>query len=134
MSAATAVSPEYVTLLSKTLPRVIQSDEQNERYIAMLYDLEFGQETLSADAKEMADLLALLIEDYEEKHYGLKKSSPVETIEFLLEQHNLKQKDLADVFGTASVVSEVLNGKRELNKQHIRKLSERFNVSPELFF
>ena len=134
MSTAVAASPEYTTLLAKTMPRVIHSDEQNEKYIALLYDLESGQEALSADAKEMADLLTLLIEDYEEKHYSLKKSSPIETVEFLLEQHNLKQKDLADVFGTPSVVSEVLNGKRELNKEHIRRLSARFNVSPELFF
>jgi HTH-type transcriptional regulator/antitoxin HigA len=51
-----------------------------------------------------------------------------------MEQHGLKQKDLADVFGTPSVVSEVMSGKRELNKEQIRRLSERFKVSPELFF
>jgi len=49
-------------------------------------------------------------------------------------QHGLKQKDLCDVFGTASIVSEVLSGRRELDKEHIRRLSERFYVSPELFF
>ncbi len=48
--------------------------------------------------------------------------------------NGLRQKDLVDVFGTESVVSEVLNGKRELNKEHIRRLSERFKVSPALFF
>jgi HTH-type transcriptional regulator/antitoxin HigA len=51
-----------------------------------------------------------------------------------MDQHDLKQKDLVDVFGTPSVVSEILNGKRELNKGHIERLSERFGVSPELFF
>jgi HTH-type transcriptional regulator/antitoxin HigA len=51
-----------------------------------------------------------------------------------MEQHALRQKDLADVFGTTSIVSEVLNGKRELNKEQIRRLSERFHVSPEVFF
>jgi HTH-type transcriptional regulator/antitoxin HigA len=48
--------------------------------------------------------------------------------------NNLKQKDLAPLLGAESIVSEVLNGKRELNKQHIEKLSQRFNVSPALFF
>jgi HTH-type transcriptional regulator/antitoxin HigA len=76
----------------------------------------------------------LLVEDFEEKHYALPKASPVEAIQFLMEQHGLLQKDLVDVFGTASIVSEVLSGKRELNKEHIRRLSERFHVSPELFF
>jgi len=50
------------------------------------------------------------------------------------EQHNLLQKDLADAFRTPSIVSEVLNGKRELNKDHIKRLSVRFHVSPEVFF
>jgi HTH-type transcriptional regulator/antitoxin HigA len=51
-----------------------------------------------------------------------------------MDQHNLKQKDLTDIFGTPSITSEVLSGKRELNKEHIRRLSKRFKVSPELFF
>ena len=51
-----------------------------------------------------------------------------------MDQHNLKQKDLTDIFGTPSITSEVLSGKRELNKEHIRRLSQRFGVSPELFF
>jgi HTH-type transcriptional regulator/antitoxin HigA len=82
----------------------------------------------------LADLLTLLIEDFEEKNYRLPKASPLQVIAFLMEQHGLKQKDLTDVFATASVVSEVLNGKRELNKEQIRRLSARFNVSPEVFF
>jgi HTH-type transcriptional regulator/antitoxin HigA len=51
-----------------------------------------------------------------------------------MDQHGLLQKDLADVFGAPSIVSEVLSGKRELNKDHIKRLSRRFHVSPELFF
>ena len=51
-----------------------------------------------------------------------------------MDQHGLKQKDLSDVFGTRSITSEILNGKRELNKEQIRRLSERFHVSPEIFF
>ena len=50
------------------------------------------------------------------------------------QRSGLRQVDLLDVFGTASVVSEVLNGKRELSKNHILKLSERFHLSPALFF
>ncbi|HEX9233374.1 MAG TPA: helix-turn-helix domain-containing protein [Candidatus Acidoferrum sp.] len=52
----------------------------------------------------------------------------------LMAANNLKQKDLAPLLGSESIVSEVLYGKRELNKQHIEKLSQRFKVSPALFF
>jgi hypothetical protein len=48
--------------------------------------------------------------------------------------HKLKQKDLAPLFGSESIVSEILNRKRELNKHQIEKLSRRFNVSPIVFF
>jgi HTH-type transcriptional regulator/antitoxin HigA len=133
MSALT-VSPAYTALLAKVPPRIIRSEEQNEGYIAALYDLEQRHNKWSEAERELADLLTLLIEDYEERNYQLPKASPLEVVAFLMEQHGLKQKDLADVFGTPSIVSEVMNGKRELNKEQIRRLSERFHVSPEVFF
>jgi HTH-type transcriptional regulator/antitoxin HigA len=134
MSAALAVSPAYTALLAKFPPRVIRTEAQNDSYVNALYELELRQKKWSADEAELADLLTLLIEDFEEKHYALPKASPLEVIGFLMEEHGLKQKDLADVFGTPSIVSEVLRGKRELNKEQIRRLSERFGVSPEMFF
>jgi len=133
MSALT-VSPAYTALLAKIPPRVIRSEEQNEQYIAALYELEQRHKRWTKAEAELADLLTLLIEDFEEKNYKLPKASPLQVIAFLMEQHGLKQKDLADVFGTPSIVSEVMHGKRELNKEQIRRLSERFHVSPELFF
>jgi len=78
--------------------------------------------------------LTLLIEDFEEKRYQLPRSKPLDVLHFLMDQHGLLQKDLTDIFATPSIVSEVLSGKRELNKDHIRRLAERFRVSPELFF
>ena len=62
------------------------------------------------------------------------RAKPLEVLQFLMDQHGLLKKDLADIFGTPSIVSEVLSGKRELNKDHIKRLSRRFHVSPELFF
>ncbi len=79
-------------------------------------------------------MLTLLIEDFEEKHYHLPQSKPIDVLRFSMEQHGLLQKDLAEIFRTPSIVSEVLNGKRELSKDHIKRLAARFHVSPELFF
>jgi HTH-type transcriptional regulator / antitoxin HigA len=133
MSSVT-VSPEYSTLLKKVPPKVIRTEEENEKYTEILYDLDRRSRTLTAAEKELADLLTLLIEDFEEKRYSLRRAKPLEALRFLMDQHGLKQKDLANVFGTPSIVSEVLNGKRDLNKVHIKRLSERFHVSPDLFF
>jgi HTH-type transcriptional regulator/antitoxin HigA len=129
-----AASPTYAELLAKATPMVIRTEEENERYAAMLYDLSHKHGGLSTDERKLADLLALLVEDFEEKHYQLPKASPLEAISFLMDQHGLRQKDLVDVFGTPSIVSEVLSGKRDLNKDHISRLSKRFHVSQELFF
>ena len=62
------------------------------------------------------------------------KSNFLDALRFLMEEHHLRQKDLVDVFGTPSVVSEVMHGKREMTKGQIAQLSARFHVSPELFF
>ena len=62
------------------------------------------------------------------------KEQPTEAEKKLIDLLTVRQKDLAEVFGTESIVSDVLNGKRELNKDHIKRLSERFHVSPEVFF
>ena len=133
MSSLT-VSPEYSALLKKFPPKVIRTEEENEAYSEILYQLDQRSRSLTRAEKELAELLTLLIEDFEEKHYQLAHAKPVKVLHFLMDQHGLRQKDLVDVFGTPSIVSEVLSGKRDLNKGHIKRLSERFHVSPELFF
>ncbi len=131
--SATAVRSEYAVLLSNTLPAVIRSEAENERYIATLEGLDSKGNRMTAAERRLADLLTLLIEDFEEKHYALKASRPLDVLNELLSANNLKQKDLVDVFGTPSIVSEVLHGKRQLTTEHIRRLSRRFHVSPEVF-
>jgi HTH-type transcriptional regulator/antitoxin HigA len=128
------VSPEYGALLKKVPPKVIRTEKENEAYTEILYNLDRRSKQLTAAEKELAELLTLLIEDFEEKRYRLPRAKPLDVLRFLMEQHNLLQKDLADVFGTRSIVSEVLSGKRDLNKDHIERLSARFHVSPEVFF
>ena len=113
---------------------MIRTGQENEAYIEILHDLDRRSKSLSAAEKEFADLLTLLIEDFEEKHYKLPSAKPAAVIRFLLDQHDLKQKDLVGIFGTPSIVSEVLAGKRDLTKDHITRLSRRFHVSPEVFF
>jgi HTH-type transcriptional regulator/antitoxin HigA len=129
-----AVTPVYTALLAKFPPRIIRTEEQNEGYIKALYELEQRRDTWGPEEADLADLFTLLIEDFEDKNYQLPPCSSLEAIRFLMDQHGLKQKDLAEVFGTPSIVSEVLSGKRDLNKEHIRRLSERFHVSPQIFF
>jgi HTH-type transcriptional regulator / antitoxin HigA len=114
-------------------PSRITSDEQNEHYIEILHTL-VRRGHLSAAKKNYAALLTLLIESYEDEHYPVRAGSPIEVLQTLMEANDLRQKDLAPLFGSESMVSMVLSGARELSKHHIEKLSKRFHVSPELFF
>jgi HTH-type transcriptional regulator/antitoxin HigA len=132
MSTATS-RPEYATLLAKTLPAVIHSEKENEHYTALLEELDHKPGKLLPAEQRLAELLTLLIEDFEEKHYSLRSATGIEALEELMEANRLKQKDLVGIFRTPSIISEVLNGKRKLTTEHIRKLSRRFHVSPELF-
>jgi HTH-type transcriptional regulator / antitoxin HigA len=116
-------SPEYTALLREFAPKIIRTEQENAAYTEILYELDRRSKNLTAAENELAELLTLLIENFEETRYRLPRAKPLEVLRFLMEQHELKQKDLVKVFGTASVVSEVLSGKRELNKEHIKRLS-----------
>jgi HTH-type transcriptional regulator/antitoxin HigA len=122
-----------VKMIERGAPHVIRSEEQLEAYTKALYRLTAEERPTQAQV-EAIELLALLIERYEEEHYFVPKASPADVLRFLLDQHGLKQRDIAPDLGGESVVSEVLSGKRSLNTSHIEKLSRRFHVSPAVFF
>jgi HTH-type transcriptional regulator/antitoxin HigA len=112
---------------------VVESDKQNEMYMAKLREL-MKQDDLSADDRKYVRLLSALIESYESKRYTIPDAKPHEVVAELLAQNNLRQRDLIPLLGTESVVSEIVNGKRPLSNANIVKLSQRFNVSPAAFF
>lgn len=124
---------EYANLLVGVLPHVIHTEEENERCTRVLESI-LRKHKRTVEESRLAELLMLLIEDFEEKHYSLPAASPVDIVRHLMETNGLRQADLLDVFGTASIASEVLSGKRGLAKSHIEKLSRHFNISPEVFF
>jgi HTH-type transcriptional regulator/antitoxin HigA len=128
-----ALAADYGALLSETRPEVIKAEQQNQAFIAKLEELTAKPEVTPAEQK-LIELLTFLIEEFEKKHYPVPEAGPLDIIRHLMEVHQLRQKDLVDVFGTESIVSDVLNGKRDLTKEHIRRLSTRFGVSPAVFF
>jgi HTH-type transcriptional regulator / antitoxin HigA len=79
-----------------------------------------------------ADILGLMIDEYEKKHYPIESPDPIEAIKIRMEEMQLKQIDLVDAIGGKSRVSEVLNRKRKLTVEMIRNLATRLNLSPGL--
>ncbi len=78
------------------------------------------------------ETIGKLIENYEDQNFVVNKSSAIDTLKYLMKEHNLKQSDLKEI-GSQGVVSEILTGKRILNIEQIKKVSERFHVSPLAF-
>jgi HTH-type transcriptional regulator / antitoxin HigA len=128
-----AFAIDYGELLSQTKPEVVSGDRQHHLYIQQLEKLT-GQAIVTPAEEKLIKLLTVLVEDYETRNFPVPEAGPIEIIRHLMEAHGLRQKDLVDVFGTESIISDVLNGKRDLTKEHIRRLSHRFHVSPSVFF
>jgi HTH-type transcriptional regulator / antitoxin HigA len=126
-----AVSEKYALEVSSPAP--ITSERQHEEYLSVLDKLA-SKDNPTNEEEKYAEVLMTLIEAYEEEHHSVPDASPVEVLRALMDAHNLRQKDLALIFGSESIVSEVLHKKRGLNKSHIEKLSKRFQVSPAVFF
>ncbi len=80
----------------------------------------------------LLDLVGTLIENYENETIPEPEGSPIDCLKYLMEEHGLKQKDMVEL-GSPGVISEILSGKRELNKRHIKALGERFHCSPAIF-
>lgn len=120
-------------LVKDEAPKVISSRQQHETYLSRLLELQRKAQR-TAEETETARLLVVLIADYEAKHVSIETPSGVEVLKELMETNELRQKDLAEDLGGESIVSLVLQGKRQLNRQQIERLSRRFQVSPAVFF
>jgi HTH-type transcriptional regulator/antitoxin HigA len=134
---ALTLSPaKYGKLLSKTLPKRIESDAEFDHFVQVMEGLSraIAHAEASPEEKVLHSLLAMLVQEYDDRVYPIPAGDPLRVLHFLMEQHELRPADLTPIFGARSIASLVLNGKRELSKMHIRKLAERFHVSPAVFF
>lgn len=110
-----------------------ENEEENQRLIAFARDLRKASKDGQEDAKQLLPLILEHIEEYEKRAYWMPKVKANQILSFLMEQHQLTQYDLPEI-GSQSLVSKILNGERRLTVQHIEMLSNRFNISPSVFF
>lgn len=115
-----------------TFPKVIENGKELDLMTKKLEALTFKTNPLPEE-EILARLLTKLIEAYEDEHYPIPDASPRDTLLFLMEQHGMKQADLLDVFGSRSVASDVVNGKRAISKAQAKKLAEKFDTSAAVF-
>ena len=110
--------------------KLIKTEEDYQKSLERMeeiFDTPIG--TMESDE---ADILALLIDEYEKKNYPIDAPDPIEAIKIRMEEMDLKQVDLIPEIGGKSRVSEILNKKRKLTVDMIRKLANRLQLSAEL--
>ncbi|MGA3190504.1 MAG: transcriptional regulator [Bryobacteraceae bacterium] len=122
----------YAKLLAKSLPRPIQSEAEHTRLMEILLRLD-EREDLSPEEDALAEVLTLLIEDYEEKHHPLPRISPTESLNALMEERGLKHKDIWPVLGNKGAATEILSGRRSISKAQAKRLAEFLRVPVDLF-
>ena len=109
----------YGELLTEIQPHVITNDAENEIALQNMERL-LAIPHPSAEEERILQLLLTLIEKYEDEHYPM-------------EANDLKQADLVNVIGSSGVVTEVVNGKRQISKNQAQALGKFFHVEPKLF-
>jgi HTH-type transcriptional regulator/antitoxin HigA len=130
------VTPAWRELETRS-PVKLRSIDSNRHYRAMV---DFMNELLDeiGDRRThplsgLLDIVTSFVHDYEVRNVEVPDAEPSGVLRFLMQQHGLRQGDLAELFGSQSNVSEVLSGKREINARQARLLAKRFGVSPAVF-
>lgn len=108
---------------------IIKTKKQYEKSLKRFEEL-FLAKSNTKEGKE-AQLLSLVIKDYEEKNFRIEAPDPVEAIKYKMEQMNMSKKELGEILGYTSRVSEILNRKRKLTLEMVRNLHEKLNIPLE---
>ena len=122
----------YCDLLTQTIPKVIESEQEYEQTLAIVEALTFKSDR-TAEEDKLCALLVMLVEAYESEMYPMGELSAHEILQHMMESSGTRQADLVGVLGSSGVVSEIVNGKRTISKAQSKILGDMFKVSPSLF-
>ncbi len=129
------LQPQVVETLEQSTKLIfIPTNEAEYNQLVRLLDelTDIVRDDESHPLAKMMDVLGVLIETYEDEHVAEPEGDPISVLKYFMEEYDLKQKDLPEL-GSQGVVSEILNGKRELNLRQVRVLSHRFKVPASVF-
>jgi HTH-type transcriptional regulator / antitoxin HigA len=122
----------YSQLLAEIAPKVIETDAEYDRALAIAEKLTFDRHK-TPEQRSVYQLLVILIETYENQHFPIPTSPPHEVLQHILEASGIQSSDLVGKLGSTEVVSEIINGQRTISKAQAQVLSDMFKVSPSLF-
>jgi HTH-type transcriptional regulator/antitoxin HigA len=137
MDLQTLPPRSYLNLVREFPLRPIRSKSDYDRAAAVLDKLAVRDDSdMDQGETDYLETLSMLIEAYDRDHFPMptRKRSPIDLLRFLMKQNQLTTTDLGQILGSKGLASEILHGKRELSKAHIRKLAKRFDIDPGLLF
>jgi HTH-type transcriptional regulator / antitoxin HigA len=122
----------YSSLLAEVAPKVIETEEEYNRALAVAERLTFCKNR-TPEEQALHKLIVTLIEAYETQNYPMDKSAPHEILQHIMEASDTRQADLVGIIGSSGVVSEIVNGKQSISKAQAKALGDYFKVTPSLF-
>src|SRR5690606_30150140 len=114
----------------KMMLKPIKTEKDYNQALERLEEI-FDAKKGSSEGDEL-EVLGILIDLYEKENFPINLPDPIEAIKFRMEQLNYNQKDLAEIIGLKSRVSEILNRKRKLSLEMIRNLNEKLNIPSDV--
>jgi HTH-type transcriptional regulator / antitoxin HigA len=123
----------YSSLLSETLPQVIETEAEYDRLLGLAERLHSKKQNRTPEESALQKLLVMLIEAYEEKEYPMPASPPHRVLQHILEMSGTSSEDLVGWLGSDQVVADILSGERGIDQTQADLLGDRFGVSAGLF-
>jgi HTH-type transcriptional regulator / antitoxin HigA len=124
---------KYKDLLSEYQPKLIKTETENEQALAMVEKL-MHLASRTPEQQEFYELLIVLVEKFEQEFYQPEqKNNPLSMLLFLMEQRDMQSSDLVDVFGSISVVEDVMAGRVRIDRSMSELLAQLFHVDATLF-
>ena len=127
------VEADYVDLLVAHRPAKPRNRAELAEMTALLESLAANETPQSPAVERFIETLTALVMQYEEEIEPSPKVAPAELLQYLMEEHNLRQADLVPIFGSKSYVSQVLSGHRPISRAAAAKLAAHFRVAPHTF-
>lgn len=126
------IAKAWSMLQDQVFLKPIRSEDDYRKMVALANELADNLEEEDGPLDELFDLVTDLIEVWESHHVDIPKAEPREVLRYLLQTHDLKQKDLAHI-ASPTIISDILAGRREISKKVAKELAEKFGTDMSIF-
>jgi HTH-type transcriptional regulator / antitoxin HigA len=122
----------YGQLVAEVKPKVIETEDEYEQFLAVAERLTFNQNQ-TPEESALYDLVTMVVEVYEAQHYPLDRASPSEVLQHIIESSGIDRTELVNIFGSSELVAQVLAGTKSIDPDRAQVLANRFKLSPKIF-